>query len=457
MGLGLIVSMTSNVVDLHAVKKFGHDVSKYAWSTKLEQAFAHYIAQSPPLWESVGMHADPQGFKLETTRVVHMVVQHHAACFGRGPGTLPAFSTHLDTLHEDARKVSKEDRDAVQEFLIEDPDMSLDDVWDQAGAHVKRRRSKAAIGVLRDLNAKGQDVSSILEELQEIQRIGLKETAASEVFKVDDDLFSMIIANRTADRMSLGIPDIDERLEGGPVRRTLTTMGGGSGAGKSWTCTQIAAVNLVKHLRVAYIDAEMGGLPAITRLMGWCTGLPESDIIHVTPEAKRRWEIAKRNIGPLYLRQVPSGTPITALRKYITEAKESPGFDGGVDLILTDYGDKFRGSSKYDNKSLMYEEVWTELRNMAVENDAWAVTFSQLKDLDGRTVPGWDDLAWSRFKGEISDYVVTFWKDAEDSEERIFNVAKARRAPESEITDPLVNQLDKCRIVKPDLVLDHLY
>lgn len=458
MGLGLVASMASNVVDLHASKKFGYDATKYGWSEDLEKAFAVYLAQSPPLWDSVGKHADPNGFKLEATQVIHKVVQDHVARFGRGPGTCKAFLTHLDTLYEDARKLSEEQRNAVTEFLIEeDPEMSLDDAWDQAGLYVRQRRFNAAINVLQSLNAKGQDVSRILEELQEVQLVGSKEATGSEVFKVDDDLFGMIVANRTADRISLGIPAIDERLEGGPVRCTITTFGGGSGAGKSWTLTQAACVNLVQHRRVAYFDGEMGGLPAMTRIMGWLTGLPERDIIQATDESRRRWEIAKANMGPLYLRQVPAGTPVQTLRKYIEEAKSSPGFDGGVDLIITDYGDKFRGSKRHDNKSLMYEEVWNELRCMAVENHAWAITGSQLKDLDGRTVPTWEDLAWSRFKGEISDYVVCFYKDSDDAEERVFNVAKARRAPESEVTDPLVNQLDKCRIVKPDLTLDHLF
>jgi hypothetical protein len=298
----------AEVISLEAKRGLIRDKTKYAWSENLERALAYAIAQSPSLWRSVGMHIDPNAALLDSTRIIMRVIQDHVRRFGSGPSSEASFCSHIETMYAHDQKVSVDERAEVLDAFVEAPEMAVEDVRAQGALHVKQRRRKHTLSVLEHQNAKGEDIRPQIDALLEIEDIGSTVADSIESIRLGDNFFEMIKKSRSAERISTGIPAVDERLQGGPARNTITTIGGASGAGKSWVLCQAACVNLIEGRRVYYVDSEMGAMAAYARIVGWLTGSSEQDVVAATPDVQRKWEVARQLIGPLVVEYVPPGT-----------------------------------------------------------------------------------------------------------------------------------------------------
>lgn len=433
------------------------DSRPYEWADKLELELVFALTHQPRLWSSVGRYLDADALTQQVSRVIRQVVENHSLRFGKGPSTLGAFDVHLESLNQDG-KVSNDELVAVRNFHGDfEPSMELSDIRQQTAAVVKRRKAEHCIETIAKLLAQGRDYSVIVQQLNQVDEIGVEDTANSSVIRDGDDVFARIVAARVADRCTTGFQYLDQCLGGGPVKGSLTTFGAGTGVGKSFCLVQVACANLIQRRRVVVIPTEMGAEDTYTRIIGWITGLTEPEVASGSERARKRWAIAQQYIGPLHVHYVPPGTRYTAIHDIVEEAKKTPSFDGGFDVLVVDYGDRLKGKPTDRNSHEEGGTIWEAIRNEATLNMAWAFTASQLKEVDPKTRPTAEHLAGSRKKGDTSDNVVIVLKNPDELDVRRYSVAKSRKAPESEMSEAILTNLMKCRIAPPEFTLDHLY
>lgn len=412
------------------------------------------LCESPQLWGLLGVHMKAEWLQDNVSQLIFGAAHQVARSTGLGPSDASVVVRSLKQSNH-VGKLSNEDLASCLTCLIE---------YDREHAPQDHEFANQVAPLIRDLlrgavidemlaarskNPDG-DLSRYTAALNEIESVGRAARVWSPSNVFDESIWGRIESLSRMDKLPTGIPELDTAIEGGIYRQSLIVWGMDTGVGKSHSILHQSLTAMQRGLRVIYIPTEQSVAANLIRSVAWLTNHKTTDVIAKNPATYAAWEeVAKRPHGPIEFAFLPAGSTSSQLRQLIKHILDTtPAFGGGVDVVAVDIADRLRGDAKeYKGTYDCMGDVYEDLANLAIENNGWTITGSQLKDVPGRKgPPRAGDLADSKHKGRIASAVITGWKDQEIEEMRWYHFAKGRDQPTGATVGPLPTALDRGRM-----------
>jgi archaellum biogenesis ATPase FlaH len=222
-----------------------------------------------------------------------------------------------------------------------------------------------------------QDYGKVEKLIKEAVEIGLAKTFGTDYFADPAGRLNEL-RNRNA-ATSTGWKTIDEKLYGGFDRGTLNIFAAPSGGGKSIFLQNIAINWSLAGMNVAYITLELSeGLCAL-RMDSMVTGTGTREIYKNLDDVDLAVRMAGKKAGKLQIVQLPNGITVNDIKAWVKEYYIQHGVK--FDAVIIDYLDLMMpASQKISVADLFIKDklVSEELRNLAIEQNCFLVTASQL-------------------------------------------------------------------------------
>lgn len=208
-----------------------------------------------------------------------------------------------------------------------------------------------------------------------------------DIRSIDDD-FDEIMADIDADKLPTGYKVIDDRLNGGLERGTLTFFAAPPGGGKS-IGMQNLAINYAKAgQKVLYLSIELSKKLIYQRLAAIKTNTPTSELIANKNTFK--------NLD-LTVEVLKFGSTVDDINNYINQYINVRGYT--PDVLIIDYLDLLNDNTiDRSNKFDQHEQLSVKLRELAIDYNFVAITASQIN----RSGHGEDKFESKHIAGGIS-------------------------------------------------------
>lgn len=229
-----------------------------------------------------------------------------------------------------------------------------------------------------------------------------------------------------AKRIATGWGPLDQVLNGGWERGTITTFIAPTGAGKSHFLVNAAAAAIEQGLNAAYITLEMADYKIGLRFDSYYSGI---ELNHVQEHAEKVEEVARAKAkGRLFIKEFPTkAATVQTIRSYLQRLQAIHGFV--PDIVCVDYADLLRGARGYADKRFELEGNYEELRALAQEFRICVLTADQTNrsglEMEVVTI---GQIGESYAKATVCDLIMTVSRTMEDKQAntgRLF-VAKSR-------------------------------
>jgi archaellum biogenesis ATPase FlaH len=238
--------------------------------------------------------------------------------------------------------------------------------------------------------------------------------------------FAQRATRSDAKRISSGWAPLDNVLNGGWERGTITTFIAPTGAGKSHFLVNAAASAIEQGLNAVYITLEMADYKIGLRFDSYYSGI---ELNHVQEHAVKVEEVAKSKAkGRLFIKEFPTkAATVQTIRSYLQRLQAIHNFT--PDIVCVDYADLLRGARGYADKRFELEGNYEELRALAQEFRLCVLTADQTNrsglEMEVVTI---GQIGESYAKATVCDLIMTVSRTMEDKQSntgRLF-VAKSR-------------------------------
>jgi archaellum biogenesis ATPase FlaH len=238
--------------------------------------------------------------------------------------------------------------------------------------------------------------------------------------------FAQRATRSDAKRISSGWTPLDNVLNGGWERGTITTFIAPTGAGKSHFLVNAAASAIEQGLNAVYITLEMADYKIGLRFDSYYSGI---ELNHVQEHAVKVEEVAKSKAkGRLFIKEFPTkAATVQTIRSYLQRLQAIHNFV--PDIVCVDYADLLRGARGYADKRFELEGNYEELRALAQEFRLCVLTADQTNrsglEMEVVTI---GQIGESYAKATVCDLIMTVSRTMEDKQSntgRLF-VAKSR-------------------------------
>jgi replicative DNA helicase len=231
-------------------------------------------------------------------------------------------------------------------------------------------------------------------------------------------------------RIPTGWSPLNEDFRGGLVRPSLCTIIAPTGVGKTAFLCNFASDFSCNGWNALYVSCEMPEKDIGVRCDSIISEIPFDDV-----PAKRQQvakAISQKMTGRLIIKSFPTKrATVETLRNHIQRLKRTKDFK--PDVMIVDYADLLRPSSRYGEKRHELEGVYEELRGLAQEEDMIIFTADQTNrgGLEQEIVT-LSSIAEAFAKATVCDLILTAARTADDKQAgtgKIF-VAKSRFGPD---------------------------
>lgn len=218
----------------------------------------------------------------------------------------------------------------------------------------------------------------------------MMESTVEEMHKVDfkrdqiynfADLWSTFaeVEEELKHHIPLGVPPIDQALNGGLAKKRVLLWIGGTNCGKSVILVN-CAINFIKAgYKVLYVDFENDRADVVRRMTACYTGIQFNRLARAKPrygetEIKKIEEAALVLKERLQLKMMHEyDCNVEDFVAYIERKKEQADFD----VLIIDYAQFLKTKRKYDSKYTEHGEVYRILSLLALRKDIAIVTAAQ--------------------------------------------------------------------------------
>lgn len=200
-----------------------------------------------------------------------------------------------------------------------------------------------------------------------------------------------------------GWSNFDACLNGGILRKQMVLFSANSGGGKSIVMANLGLNMMESGHDVLYITLELSEEMVSQRYDSMITSISTAEWRHRTTETAAKILSKKDSHGSLTIKYLPSGTNSNEIKAYLKEYELQYG--KVPDVIIVDYLDEM-GTNENVRSDNVFEKdkaAAGELRNIAVEYNAFVITASQ----QNRGAVGNTDLNHSHIAGGISKINIT--------------------------------------------------
>ena len=424
----------SNVIPITSAKRKSSK-EPYNFDPGWERGLVASVCLTQKFYALVGEELDPDCLGNPVCKLALQAAQAIAKADpgGRGPHDGRQVMQRLRAWMTDG-KITLENVDSVLDLFDAEEDRGLPD-RDALLAELKpllqrRIHFEALETGLAEFQKKG-DPTRALASLARASSIG---TAARGIgSRFGPASIDRMAALMKVQRLKTGLPELDDAIEGGALRGTLSMFLGGSGAGKSMGLAQVAAAAARQGFHVGVVTLEVPEEIWTARLIANLVGDPVNDILAhpYTCGAIEKLDafLAEPGFGRIQLHSFTAkATTPDHVAAWVKECEQTHGQT--MDVIVVDYADKLgaRGRSDRDSTYSSAGSVYEDLYNYAKDNSKWMWTASQSTRGDGRSatrVLDMDDVADSMHKIRNADLVVTL-NPRDNYESMVFFTAKNR-------------------------------
>jgi len=397
----------------------------HQFSPAFEAHVVHHLTHNKGFARMFGPHIDVEMFSTESGKIVWKAVESIHKDIDDWPGH-PDMVTQRISSYFTSGLMSGSDvlkaTDLVNEVL---PSQAIppDEMKPELVSLLKTRARLKFVDDTARAVVERRDLTQYISRLEQIETIGQSDIDDSDWVSMDDSVFDWLANAGRVRRMTTGIIELDIFLNGGLPYKTLTTIIGGSGVGKSFMLSQLASTAVFSGLNALYISLENTDSMAMERLLAPILGMEILDIAKNPETAKRRMAKVRsqRELGNLRVKKYESGTAVELIRDAVRKMCEKTRFT--PDIIAFDYvGEagsvKAQGGSAH-SRYMMLAEVARVLKAWAEETGAVMCSAAQSarKQTPGkRSRLTLDDIADSMNIVRVSDNVLTLNAVSEQQE-----------------------------------------
>lgn len=247
------------------------------------------------------------------------------------------------------------------------------------------------------------------------QRINAQAQGGHDLF-MDIDEIPEILKRIQMTCNPTGFPSLDAAMGGGMGLGTLTTFVAPAKGGKSMILCNVGYNNMLAGKKVVYFTLEIDEERIMKRFCSRITKIPQKDLRarsgYVVEELAKFWDKTKSS---LKVKEFMNGATTDSMRSYLYWLDSEQGFK--PDVVLVDYGDLVRPSTKQKELRHDQREAYTEMRAMMKEFMVSGATASQCnRESMSKEIIRMQDIAEAIDKCMISDHIIT--KCATTDEER---------------------------------------
>lgn len=425
---------------------------KYPLQPDFERAIAYYSCSSQSFMGKVGHEVDPTRL---TNPTAQLLVEHARAVFADHGAGAKSPTIVLQRLRRwmDEGKLTYEDLCDASDYIDagEDDPRRPDEqqVTVELVPILKRAMHRDAAHAAADDYSNERDFDKTVRLVERARRLG--EVDESIGTKLGEGSAETIRELASAERLPIGVPEVDMRIRGGLRRGTFGIFLGSTGDGKSMALGHVAAHAFRAGLFVAYATLEVIPPDVYARIMANLTGIPIDAIID-DPDPAEAQVRAIEGLGMLRVHEFePIVTTFTDVAAWIDKIEEREGRE--VDLLVTDYGDKLgdklpkgkRGGGDSDSSYRMGLAVFEAMRTWTKNRKKWHWTASQAtRRKDKRKLLDVNDTADSMHKARVGELIISLNIDAE--RQITFHGAKNRQGAAGFNVGPMPTDFETGRI-----------
>lgn len=405
----------------------------YGLTPEFERQFAMLAATDPAFVTYFMPELDPSLFEQKAVKRLLEVVKQYVLLFGEGPQNVTLLQQRARKLMADG-KISEEDRREIVDLTfdaeLEGPDLPEEQIRQEMRAVLKSRLEEQGLEAHSKAygaeNSDGyEEALRLIERSRTIGQIPQYDGVTSLSGSIDQ-----ILEHLETGRLSTGVTELDDELQGGLVYGGFGLFAGPTGVGKSNALVQVLGNNYWTNVPTLYITFEMRTREVMQRLISGLSRIPMHDWRRKGEEVKARADEIQARGHNGYIRVIerqPFEVSVREVDQMIRAHEEVTGFRPVC--ILLDMMDKMVPKSGSKNSE------WQNLKTVAIELKAWAnkheicVWSGAQTKANAKKLEGTDAVGGSIALAQNCDLMVRMDRvDADDPEGHLkLEVVKARQ------------------------------
>ena len=205
---------------------------------------------------------------------------------------------------------------------------------------------------------------------------------------------------------------INVPMDGGLAGGELGIVAAPAGAGKSWMLTAIGAAAMKKGKKVLHFTLELNDNYTGLRYDTIFTGIEPKKLQDNFEKVKKA---VSSVTGEIIIKYFPSKTVNSHTLLAHVQQMEAVGFK--PDLLIVDYADLLRASSRAEARYLELGAIYDELRSLAGELyiPCWTASQTQRSSISDEVIQA-DKIAESYGKIMVADFVISLSRTLDDKQ-----------------------------------------
>ncbi len=228
--------------------------------------------------------------------------------------------------------------------------------------------------------------------------------------------------------VTTGWPKIDDVCKDGLGKGELGVIIAPTGAGKSMVLSHLGSVALKAGKNVVHYTLELSSERTGQRYDSCISGVPLSNLFSMKEQV---YENCIDVEGDLIIKEYPTkSASVGTLRAHLEKLKKS---DRKIDIILVDYADLLKTTSRYREKREELESIYEGLRALSQEFDCpvWTASQTNRSGLNAEVIT-MESISEAFNKCFVADFIFSISRTIEDKKVnggRMF-IAKNRNGPD---------------------------
>lgn len=281
----------------------------------------------------------------------------------------------------------------------------------------QREMGNALLDASSKLESGEIDASKAAENIRKAQqRINCQSQGGRDMFLDIDDIPGILDRIQSTCNTT-GFKSLDTAMGGGMGLGTLTTIVAPAKGGKSMALLNVGYSNIRRGKKVIYFTLEIDEDRVIKRFCSRITGIPQKELKdkskQVVDSIANFWAMTK---SELRVKEFLNGATVNDFRSYLYWLDSEHGFK--PDVVLIDYGDLVRPTTRQKELRHDLREAYTEMRAMVKEFNVSGATAAQCnRESMNKSIIKMQDVAEAIDTCRISDHIITICKTEEEERE----------------------------------------
>lgn len=351
----------------------------YNFSPEFQRQIIAAMVQEPKLFDRIGVYIEPTNFEITDYFEIFSTIKQFYTNYGGVP-------TKEVCVEELRKKYNLNNRDittiydAVEEIFDHKrlAVSTIEYIETSVKQFVQCQAVKQAVlDSFKDLGDTSKHLIVIDRLEKAISVCANMEDLGVNVYNMDEIEARWIrrVGNNEIQRYSTGWATFDNIFGGYGCGEIFTFMGPAH-SGKSMYLINAGANLILQKTNVLHISLEMSEEITQQRYDMRLLGLSKEELTTGAANPKLK-ELLLKNLGEIVVKRFPSSTVTAAeISAYIKRLDNVKNFK--PDVLIIDYADIMRSSSKYLDKRHELDAIYQELRNIGIEFNIPVITATQL-------------------------------------------------------------------------------